>query len=87
MPCIQVHLLKGATLDQKRTLIREFSGTLTRVLGTAPEYIHVILDEVEPTDWGYAAHLTADIFPARATAANKAQAPATVRQESDPPRV
>lgn len=66
MPSIHVHLLKGATLDQKRVLVGEISGTLTRVLGTAPEYIHVILDEVEPTDWGYAGQLTSDYFAARA---------------------
>jgi 4-oxalocrotonate tautomerase len=86
MPCIQVHLLKGATPDQKRALIHEFSGALTRILGTAPEYIHVIFDEVEPTDWGYAGKPTSDLFPARA-AANKAPAPAGVRQADDAPRV
>jgi 4-oxalocrotonate tautomerase len=30
------------------------------VLGKRPEHIHIVIDEVEPENWGYAGMLTTD---------------------------
>jgi len=34
--------------------------TLQRVLGKRPEHRHIIIDEVEPENWGFAGGLTTE---------------------------
>jgi 4-oxalocrotonate tautomerase len=48
------------TAGQKRRVVEEITQTLVNVLGKRPEHIHIIIDEVEPENWGYAGMLTTD---------------------------
>ena len=49
---------KGATRDQKRTIVKEMTDTLVRTLGKKPEHIHIVLQEIAEEDWGYNGMLT-----------------------------
>ena len=61
MPYVNVRITKdGVTAEQKATIVREITDTLGRVLGKRPEHTHVIIDEVEPENWGYAGMLTTE---------------------------
>jgi 4-oxalocrotonate tautomerase len=61
MPYVNVRITKdGVTAEQKRRIVEEITGTLVTVLGKKPEHIHIIIDEVEPENWGFAGMLTTE---------------------------
>ncbi|MCE1172223.1 MAG: 4-oxalocrotonate tautomerase family protein [Azovibrio sp.] len=60
MPYVNIQITKGATRAQKAELVREVTASLVRVLGKRPEHTHVVIQEIEEEDWGYAGLLTDD---------------------------
>jgi 4-oxalocrotonate tautomerase len=61
MPYINVRITKdGVSADQKKQIVEEMTQTLVSVLGKRPEHIHIIIDEVEPENWGFAGMLTTE---------------------------
>ena len=61
MPYVNVRITKdGVTAEQKRRVVEEITRTLVDALGKRPEHIHIVIDEVEPENWGYAGMLTTD---------------------------
>jgi 4-oxalocrotonate tautomerase len=61
VPYVNVRITRdGVTVEQKRQVVEEITRTLVNVLGKRPEHIHIIIDEVEPEDWGFAGMLTTD---------------------------
>lgn len=60
MPYINLQITKGATRDQKKKIVEEFTDTLVRVLGKKPEHTHIVIQEIEDEDWGFAGMLTDD---------------------------
>ena len=61
MPYVNVRITKdGVTAEQKAVIVKEITETLGRVLGKRPEHTHVIIDEVEPENWGFAGVLTTE---------------------------
>lgn len=60
MPYINLQITKGATRDQKKKIVEEFTDTLVRVLGKKPEHTHIVIQEIEEEDWGFAGMLTDD---------------------------
>ncbi|WP_375595496.1 4-oxalocrotonate tautomerase family protein [Algihabitans albus] len=60
MPYVNIQITKGASRDQKAELVRDVTNSLVRVLGKRPEHIHVVIQEIEEADWGYAGQLTDD---------------------------
>jgi 4-oxalocrotonate tautomerase len=61
MPVVHVRITKdGATTEQKAQIVAEMTQTLQRVLGKRPEHTHVIIEEIEPENWGFAGLLTPD---------------------------
>jgi 4-oxalocrotonate tautomerase len=64
MPYLNLQILPGATVPQKRALVRDFTRTLVQRLGKRPEHIHIVIQEIAPDSWGYAGQLTSE--PARA---------------------
>ncbi len=61
MPYINLQITKGATKEQKKQIVAEFSQTLVKVLGKKPEHIHIVIQEIELDDWGYAGQLTSEL--------------------------
>lgn len=61
MPYINVKITKdGVTREKKQRIVAEMTQTLVSVLGKNPEHIHIVIDEVDEENWGYAGMLTSD---------------------------
>lgn len=60
MPYINLQITKGTSRDQKKKIVEEFTDTLVRVLGKKPEHTHIVIQEIEEEDWGFAGMLTDD---------------------------
>lgn len=58
MPYVNVQITKGATREQKAAIVKDITCSLQRVLGKKTEYTHVVIQEIEEEDWGYAGMLT-----------------------------
>ncbi|MVV50148.1 4-oxalocrotonate tautomerase family protein [Pseudomonas sp. PB120] len=55
MPFVSVRITRdGVTREQKAQVIAEITDTLKRVLGKPPELTHIVIEEVDTDNWGYA---------------------------------
>ena len=59
-PYINLQITKGASRAQKEEIVQEFTNTLVRVLGKKPEHTHIVIQEIEDENWGFAGMLTDD---------------------------
>jgi 4-oxalocrotonate tautomerase len=61
MPFVNVKVTRdGVTVEQKAQIVAEITATLERVLGKRPEHTHIVIDEIDPENWGYAGMLTTE---------------------------
>ena len=61
MPYLNLKLTDdGVTAEQKAEVVRDFTRTLGRVLGKKPEHIHIVIDEIDPENWGFGGMLTTE---------------------------
>ena len=61
MPYVNVRITRDeVSAEQKAQLVAELTDTLRRVLGKKPEHTHIIIDEIDPENWGYAGVLTTE---------------------------
>lgn len=61
MPVITVRITKdGVSADQKARIVKEITATMQRILAKKPEHTHVLIDEIEPENWGFAGMLTTE---------------------------
>ena len=61
MPYVNVKITRdGVTAEQKAQIVAEITETLKRVLGKRPEHTHIVIDEIDPENWGYAGMLTTE---------------------------
>jgi 4-oxalocrotonate tautomerase len=61
MPYVNVKITKdGVTREQKAQIIKEITETLQRVLGKRPDHTHIVIDEVDTDNWGFAGMLTTE---------------------------
>ncbi|MDF2719651.1 MAG: pptA [Paenibacillus sp.] len=60
MPYINLQITKGATREQKKQIVEQFTATLVNVLGKKPEHTHIVIQEIEDENWGFAGMLTDD---------------------------
>jgi 4-oxalocrotonate tautomerase len=68
MPYVNVRITKdGVTAEQKRQIVEQITQTLVSVLNKKPEHTHVIIDEIELENWGFAGALTSDFRQRDAT--------------------
>ena len=53
LPYGKVEIAKGiASVEQKRAVIRGMTDVLVKELGRNPEYIFVVIDEIDTDNWG-----------------------------------
>ena len=53
MPIVRVEIAKGvASVEQKKVVIRRMTDVLVEELGRNPEFIFVVIDEVDTDNWG-----------------------------------
>ncbi|MDF0729552.1 4-oxalocrotonate tautomerase family protein [Pseudomonas entomophila] len=59
MPFISVRITRdGVTPEQKAQVIREITDTMERVLNKDPKLTHIVIEEVDTDNWGYAGMTT-----------------------------
>ncbi|MFJ2713894.1 MULTISPECIES: tautomerase family protein [unclassified Pseudomonas] len=55
MPFVSVRITRdGVTREQKAQVIAEITETLERVLNKRPDLTHIVIEEVDTDNWGYA---------------------------------
>lgn len=53
MPFVNIKIARdGATVEQKKQLIKGATQLLVDVLGKSPKALSVVIDEVDPDNWG-----------------------------------
>ncbi|MFQ5406386.1 MAG: 2-hydroxymuconate tautomerase [Candidatus Micrarchaeia archaeon] len=52
MPVVEVKMHAGRTQEQKDALIAGVTDVLVKTIGCPPEKVHVIIADVEKTNWG-----------------------------------
>ena len=60
MPAINVKLLKGRTIEQKREFARVVTEEASRILKCTPEAVDIIFEDVERHDWAVGGTLASD---------------------------
>ena len=61
MPYVNVKITKdGVTKSQKEQIVRDITNSLVKTLGKKPEHSHIVIDEVETDNWGFAGMLTTE---------------------------
>lgn len=63
MPTIRVELFAGRTPEQKRALAAALTEATVRTLGTSPESVDVIFQDVQRCDWATGGQLWSDKAP------------------------
>ncbi|VVD78810.1 4-oxalocrotonate tautomerase [Pandoraea capi] len=59
MPFVSIRITReGNTVEQKAQVIREVTETLERVLNKPPHLTHIVIEEVDTDNWGYAGQTT-----------------------------
>ena len=55
MPYVKIEVTReGITREQKQALIKGVTGLMSDVLNKDPHLTHVVIQEIELDDWGYA---------------------------------
>ena len=53
MPIVRVEIARGiASVEQKKAVIRRMTDVLVEELGRDPEFVFVVIDEVDTDNWG-----------------------------------
>ncbi len=60
MPIIQVHMIEGRTVDQKRALVTSMTDAVAKSLNVKPDDVRIILQEMAKQDYAVAGVLIAD---------------------------
>lgn len=79
MPILQVNLLEGRDIAKKRLLVKRLTEVVCDTLGSSPEKVRIILNDMAHHDYSVAGVLYAD--EKKATPA-KAKAPAKTKAKA-----
>lgn len=60
MPYANVQLLEGRTIDQKRELAKAITDSLVSTCNTKPDFVYVVIGDVEKENWAVGGTLAAD---------------------------
>ncbi len=60
MPIIQVHLIEGRSVDQKRKLVSEMTKAVVKSLDVPPDAVRIILQDMSKEDYAIAGKLKLD---------------------------
>jgi len=72
MPYIKIEVTReGVTREKKKALIKGVTDVITNVLNKDPYLTHVVIQEVDLDDWGYAGEQTSVLQEKGITASKK----------------
>ena len=60
MPILQVEILKGRTVEQKREMVRKVTDAITETLNCPQEAVSIVIREIELENFAKAGILKAD---------------------------
>lgn len=60
MPIIQVNMLEGRTVEQKRKLVSSVTAAVTEALGVQPEQVRILIHELESEHFAVAGMTAAE---------------------------
>jgi len=60
MPVIVLRMKQGASTEQKRRIVKEFTSTMVSTMGIEPELVTILIDEIPPENIGKAGKLRCD---------------------------
>ena len=60
MPIINVKMLEGRSLEQKRELAEVLTRETVRILNIKPEVVEMVIEEYSRTNWASAGQLYSD---------------------------
>jgi len=60
MPIINIDMIAGRTLDQKRKLVKSVTKAVCESIGTTPERVKIKLNNMEPENYAISGELIAD---------------------------
>lgn len=60
MPVIRVEMFTGRTPEQKSAMVRDVTDAFVRTAGGTPESVHVVITEVDKSDWAVAGKLVSE---------------------------
>lgn len=61
MPIVQIEMLKGRTVEQKRALVKEITDSMVRTVNCKREAVRVIIREMEQENLGIGDKLWIDL--------------------------
>jgi 4-oxalocrotonate tautomerase len=62
MPVVTIHMEKGRSIEMKRALADGVSKAVTAALDVPPEWVTIIIDEIERENWAVGGQLQLDKF-------------------------
>ncbi len=80
MPFIQVTMVEGRTLEQKRALIAELTQAAVRSLDVPTDRVRIAIYEVSGDDWGIGGRPYSDVRGTPSTAAPSGYEPGTATE-------
>ncbi len=60
MPVIVPRMKQGASTEQKRRIVTEFTSNMVSTMGIEPELVTILIDELPPENIGKAGKLRCD---------------------------
>ncbi|MDD2496689.1 MAG: 4-oxalocrotonate tautomerase [Desulfitobacteriaceae bacterium] len=60
MPIVQVEIIKGRTVEQKRQMAKQVTEAITKTLACPPEAVKIIIREMEKENYAEAGTLFVD---------------------------
>ena len=60
MPIVQIHLLEGRTLEQKRKVVADVTNCICQDLEVRPEQVRIILEEMPREHYAIGGVLVSD---------------------------
>lgn len=52
MPIVQVDMMKGRTVEQKKEMVKKVTEALVETVGCPPEAVSIIIRDMEPENYG-----------------------------------
>ena len=62
MPIVSVKIATGRSTEQKRKLVQAITNTVVEVLDVKPEWVTVLVDEIDRENWATGGKLHVDRF-------------------------
>jgi 4-oxalocrotonate tautomerase len=73
VPYVKIEIAKGiASVEQKKAVIKGMTDVLVRELGRDPEYIFVVIDEIDTDNWGRKGRSLTELWQQNSTPKDKA---------------